>query len=46
MLWRNLSTEVEELFSGKYAPLLELMQEMLSKTPAARPDAPAVLSRL
>lgn len=42
----QLLAEVEELFSGKYAPLLELMQEMLSKTPAARPDAPAVLSRL
>jgi len=40
----QLAAEVEELFSGKYDPLLATMQEMLSKTPAMRPDAQSALS--
>ena len=37
--------EVEELFSGNYGAPLEVLHDMLSKTPVSRPDAQAALGR-
>lgn len=42
----TLQAEVQELFSGKYTPLLAVLQAMTAKTPSARPDPQAALQLL
>ena len=44
-LFLFILAEVEELFSGNYGALLEIMQEMLTKTPVSRPYAGVALDR-